>query len=199
MSANDSFGLSISPRSSMFAARLMPPGAIWFGGALFLSGRLGLLRGLLLTGRRLDFPGWLFIPSRLNILSPLDLARSFDFWGRLGRAGRLNWSRGFYGRPACRPGGRILNASIILLLPMSALFPAAPVGFDLLVGHSLVVPGMPLPTMLPIIIPPTRRDLPVKRRNAIVVAPSRTIVPRAVPSPFPRTPPPTIVEKDVHI
>ena len=43
---------------------------------------------------------------------------------------------------------------IILLLPMSILFPVVPVLVNLLLGYSLVVPLTPSPTMLPVVIPP---------------------------------------------
>jgi hypothetical protein len=82
---------------------------------------------------------------------------------------------------------------------MLALFPAAPVPLKLLVRYSLVVPWTSSPAMIPVVIPPTGRYPRIKGWDPLIVDPTRVIVPRAIPAPFPRTPPPTIVEKDVHI
>lgn len=57
--------------------------------------------------------------------------------------------------PGVPSGFQTFYTPTVLLLPMSALFPVAPVPLNLFLGHSLVVPLLPFPTSLPIIIPPT--------------------------------------------
>jgi len=94
---------------------------------------------------------------------------------------------------------RLFNAPVILLFPMAIPFPAFPVAVDIGVRNSTVVPLPPLPLMLPIVIPPSRRNGAIKRRHLMVTGPTGTIVLGAIPLPLPRTPPPTAGKKDLLI
>lgn len=87
----------------------------------------------------------------------------------------------------------------LLMLPVPVPFPVPPVALNAMMGNSLVIPLMPPPAALPVVTSPVRGDFSIKRGNALIVYPASTVFPGAVPATFPRTPPPAIVEKDIHV
>ena len=90
-----------------------------------------------------------------------------------------------------------LDSPSLVVLPVPVVFPSVPVMLNLLVRYALVVPGLPSPLMVPILMSPLLGHLSIKRRDTWVITPIPVIVLRTVPVPLPRTPPPTVDEKDV--
>ena len=90
-----------------------------------------------------------------------------------------------------------LDSPSLVVLPVPVVFPSVPVTLNLLVRYALVVPGLPSPLMVPILMSPLLGHLSIKRRDTWVITPIPVIVLRTVPVPLPRTPPPTVDEKDV--
>jgi hypothetical protein len=68
-----------------------------------------------------------------------------------------------------------------------------------LVRNPFIVPPVPVPITVSVISSPTWVYIKIKTWNRLIITPAPVIIMRAIPSPFPQTPPPTIVEEDVRV
>ena len=66
----------------------------------------------------------------------------------------------------------VMDTPVIFFLPVPVLFPPIPILFNLFMGDGVVFPLTPFPTIPAIVIPPTRRHIPVKRGDIRMVAPT---------------------------
>jgi hypothetical protein len=53
--------------------------------------------------------------------------------------------------------------------------------------------------MVSVVSSPTRVYIKIKTWDIVIITPAPVIIMRAIPTSFPRTPPPAIPEKDVHV
>jgi hypothetical protein len=77
--------------------------------------------------------------------------------------------------------------------------PALPVLLQSLVRNPLVVPPVAIPIMVSVVSSPTWIYIKIKTWNMAVIDPSPVIVMGAIPTSFPRTPPPPIPEEQINV
>jgi hypothetical protein len=68
-----------------------------------------------------------------------------------------------------------------------------------LVRNPFIIPPVPIPIAVSVVSSPTWVYIKIKTWNIVIITPAPVIIKRAIPTPFPRTPPPAIVEEDVHV
>jgi hypothetical protein len=83
--------------------------------------------------------------------------------------------------------------------PVSIIMPALPVLLKSLVRNPLIVPRVSVPMMISVVSSPTWVYIKIKTWNSVIISPTPVIIMRAIPTTFPWTPPPAIVEKDVFL
>jgi hypothetical protein len=98
-----------------------------------------------------------------------------------------------------RPRLIALDAPVFLPLPILIRVPALPILLKSLVGNLLIVPPVPLPVMVSVVSSPTRIYIEIELWNMIEVGPTTVVVARAIPTAFPQTPPPAVIEKQVYV
>ena len=90
-----------------------------------------------------------------------------------------------------------LDAPGSLPFPMSIIIPPLPVLSTSLVRNPFKVPSVTVPIMFSVVSSPPRVHIIIKTWNAVIINPTPVIIMRAIPTPFPWTPPPAIPEKNV--
>jgi hypothetical protein len=68
-----------------------------------------------------------------------------------------------------------------------------------LVRNPFIVPSVPVPIIVSVVSSPTWIYIKIKTWNIVIITPAPVIIMCPIPTTFPETPPPTIVEKDVLI
>jgi len=67
------------------------------------------------------------------------------------------------------------------------------------VRNPFIVPPVPIPIMVSVVSSPTWVYIKKETWDTIIITPPPVIIMGAIPSTFPRTPPPTAEKKDVYV
>jgi len=101
--------------------------------------------------------------------------------------------------PFCRGWWPVtLDAPGPLSFPVSIIMPSLPVFSKISVTNWFIVPSVTTPTTVSVISPPPGVYIIIESRNAAIIAPTAVVIPRAIPTAPPWTPPPAIPEKQVY-
>jgi hypothetical protein len=80
-------------------------------------------------------------------------------------------------------------------VPVPVSFPCTPIAIKILLWYPLIIPRLSSPSIMPVIISPTRIKISVKNWLSPVITPTSVIVMGSVPMSIPRTPPPSAGEE----
>src|SRR5512143_20101 len=98
-----------------------------------------------------------------------------------------------------RPRLIALNAPSPLSFPISIVIPVPPVMLKSSLGDPLIVPPVSVPITVPVVSSPTRVYIVIKSWDISVIGPPPVIISGAIPTSFPKAPPPTVPEIEIHI